>query len=93
MPKDHRLTDHKKKPKLIYKQVWNEESIAQLQSCLDDTDWSVFFMDSSVNSQAESITGYLQYCVDQSIPTITVKQYLIDESDWTAGRTRQDPFL
>ena len=71
LPKNHRLTDHTSRPKKITKQIWSAENISKLQNCLDDTEWSIFFQNPSVETQAEQITDYLQYCVDQTIHSQT----------------------
>ena len=87
LPYNHRLTDHRTKPRKITKQLWSDDNIKTLQSCLDDTDWSVFLQNPSVSVQTEEITDYLLYCIQQNIPSKTVNQH--HDKPWMNGKIRR----
>ena len=56
--------------------VWNEDSVARLQGCLDCTDWDVF-RDScdSLDELTDVVTSYVSFCVDTVIPVQKCKVY------------------
>ena len=55
-------------------QVWNEESINELNACFELTDWQMF-LDSSddVSSATEAISDYIAFCIQNIIPTKEIK--------------------
>ncbi|PIK33172.1 hypothetical protein BSL78_30013 [Apostichopus japonicus] len=66
----------RQKPAVITVQQWSQESLDQLQSTLDTTDWDMFIRSSSdIDELTDAITGYVNFCVDCSVPTKQVKVY------------------
>ena len=56
--------------------TWTKEAWETLQGCFECTDWSVF-IDSAgdVNTTADAVCDYINFCVDSVIPVRTVKIY------------------
>ena len=52
---------------------WSDEADAKLQDCLAMTDWNMF-RDSpdSIEEYATSFTGFINKCIDDVVPTVTV---------------------
>ncbi|PIK51595.1 hypothetical protein BSL78_11519 [Apostichopus japonicus] len=72
----HRPIVLRQKPAVITVQQWSQESLDQLQSTLDTTDWDMFIRSSSdIDELTDAITGYVNFCVDCSVPTKQVKVY------------------
>ena len=52
--------------------VWNNDSIMALQGCFDCTNWDIFKC-SDINEQVETISDYINFCVDTVIPIKNTK--------------------
>ena len=52
---------------------WSDEADAQLQDCFSSTDWNMF-RDSSdgIEEYTTSVTGFINKCIDDVVPTVTV---------------------
>ena len=52
---------------------WSDEADAKLQDCFAMTDWNMF-RDSpdSIEEYATSFTGFINKCIDDVVPTVTV---------------------
>ena len=57
-------------------QRWSEENEARLQGFVESTNWSIIKDSASdLNEYVESVMGYINFCVDSCIPTMTVQSY------------------
>ena len=57
-------------------QRWTEDAIQKLQGSLACTDWSVFIENcSDIHELVETVSYYINFCVETCIPTITVTVY------------------
>ncbi|KAG1967816.1 hypothetical protein F2P79_003022 [Pimephales promelas] len=75
--------------------VWQDETNETLSGCFLATDWDVFYQDNDIDRIAETITGYIQFCVDTVVPkkTITIypnnKDYITPEIKQLIRRKKQ----
>ena len=59
---------------------WTEAD-SMLQDCFENTDWNMFkdtsTQDSSIDidEYTTSVTGFIRKCVDDDVPTITIRKY------------------
>jgi hypothetical protein len=55
---------------------WSDEADAKLQYCFASTDWNMF-QDSSdgIEEYTTSVTGFINECIDDVVPTVTVHTY------------------
>ena len=62
------------KPVKVARQVWNETNTNKLLSCLDDTDWPVLLNspDADVNVATDTFIDYMNFCIEECIPTVNV---------------------
>ena len=48
---------------------WSDDAVEKLKGSLDCTDWDVFVDSSSdINQLTESVCGYIDFCVECTIP-------------------------
>lgn len=63
-----------RQPAVSYtKQIWSEESVETLKDCFDSTVWDVFCED--IDNLTSCVTDYINFCVDSTIPTKTVRVF------------------
>ena len=55
---------------------WSDEADAKIQDCFGSTDWKMF-RDSSdvIEEYITSVTGIINMCIDDVVPTVTVRTY------------------
>lgn len=53
---------------------WSEDSVETLKGCFLCTDWSIFH-DLELNEATETITDYINFCVDNVVPRKTVLHF------------------
>ena len=58
-------------------QLWTPEAKEALRGCMECTDWGVFSdaCDGDIDVFVESVTGYINFCVDSVIPVKVVRCY------------------
>ncbi|KAI4903482.1 hypothetical protein NFI96_006182 [Prochilodus magdalenae] len=56
---------------------WSEETSEVLQDCFETTDWTALYEPhgEDIDGLTECITDYINFCVDSTVPTRTVKCY------------------
>ncbi|KAI4885338.1 hypothetical protein NFI96_001847 [Prochilodus magdalenae] len=56
---------------------WSEETSEGLQDCFETTDWTALYEPhgKDIDGLTECITDYINFCVDSTVPTRTVKCY------------------
>ena len=55
---------------------WSGDAVEKLKGSLDCTDWDVFVNSSSdISELTESVCGYIDFCVECTIPQKTVKMF------------------
>ena len=55
---------------------WSDEADAKLQDCFSSTDWNKFWNSSDgIEEQTTSVTGFINKCIDDVVPTVTVRTY------------------
>ncbi|KAM9812661.1 uncharacterized protein ACBT44_011751 isoform 1-T1 [Syngnathus typhle] len=59
------------------RQIWSEESLETLQDCFETTMWDVFCEDygDDIDGLTSCVTDYINFCVDSTIPTKTVRVF------------------
>jgi hypothetical protein len=66
----------REKPRVITVQQWNTEGLDSLQASFDCTDWEVFITAcESMDELTETVSDYVDFCVQLSIATKEVKVY------------------
>ena len=60
---------------------WSDEADTKLQDCFASTDWNMF-RDSS--DGIEEYTGFINKCIDDIVPTVTVRTYPY-QKPWITG--------
>lgn len=63
------------KPEKHTIKLWTSEKSEELRGCFLSTDWDVFLNDADMDSATESITDYINFCIDAVIPSKTVRRY------------------
>ncbi|KAK0137741.1 hypothetical protein N1851_026045 [Merluccius polli] len=53
---------------------WSEDSTETLKGCFLCTDWSIFH-DLELNEATETVTDYINFCVDTIVPKKTIRHY------------------
>ena len=67
---------------------WSDDAVEKLIGSLDCTDWDVFVDSSSdINQLTESVCGYIDFCVECTIPQKTVK-YFPNNKPWITKRIK-----
>lgn len=64
---------------------WSDDADATLQNCFASTDWNMFW--DSLNGFEEdttSVTGFINKCIDDVVPTVTVHTYP-NQKPWITG--------
>jgi hypothetical protein len=62
------------KPQVRTAKCWNQDSIQQLQGCLECTDWEALTSDcADIHEQTDVVTSYIRFCEDSCIPTKQAK--------------------
>jgi hypothetical protein len=69
---------------------WSDEADAKLQDCFASTDWNMF-RDSldSIEDYTTSVTGLINKCIDDVVPTKTVHVYS-NQKPWITGNIRNE---
>ena len=67
------------KPKKLERQIWDNETIEELQTCFETTDWDIFLSNDNPDEMVESVTSYMNFCVQSTVKTKTVKSYANDK--------------
>ena len=62
------------KPTTFTRLVWSREACNNLIASLELTDWSVFH-DECLDTFVDSVVGYINFCVETTVPCKTVKIY------------------
>lgn len=62
----------REKPQTRAVKVWNNNRILSLQVCFDYTIWDVF-KNHDIDKQVETISDYINFCVDTVLPTKNTK--------------------
>ncbi len=62
-------------PALRTIQCWSDQSDAILQDCFDHVDWDMFQAVSDDDIEAYSDTGFFRKCIEDAVPTKTVRIY------------------
>ena len=66
----------RRKPRTITIQQWSGDALDHLQSTLETTDWNIFIESSrDIDELTESVTSYVNFCVDCSVPKKEIKVY------------------
>lgn len=57
--------------------IWSDSVYEALMDCFETTDWEVLCKshDEDIDSLTECITDYINFCVDNTVPTKKVKCY------------------
>lgn len=55
--------------------VWQDSSVEELKGCFLLTDWEVFFKDNDISTIAETLTGYIQFCIQSVLPQKDITIY------------------
>jgi hypothetical protein len=64
---------------------WYDEVDAKLQNCFANTDWNIFRHSSDgIEEFTTSVTGFINKCINDIIPTVTVCTYL-NQKPWITG--------
>ena len=61
------------KPVTVIKRIWSDDNMRMLLSCLDDTDWSELLSSEDINTVTDVFVEYLNFSIDECIPTRQVK--------------------
>jgi hypothetical protein len=69
---------------------WSDDADAKLHDCFACTDWNTF-QDSSggIEEDTTSVIGFINMCIDDVIPTVTVHTYP-NQKPWITGNIRTE---
>jgi hypothetical protein len=69
---------------------WSDDADAQLLDNFASTDWNMF-PDSSygIEEDTTSVTGFINKCMDDVVPTVTVRTYP-NQKPWITGKIRTE---
>ena len=63
---------------------------SELQECFASTDWNMFWDSSDgIGKHTTSVTGFINKCIDDVVPTVTVHTYPI-QKPWITGNIRTE---
>jgi hypothetical protein len=68
---------------------WSDEADPKLQDCFASTDWNVFWDSSGIEEYTTSVTGFINKCFDDVVPTVTVRTYP-NQKLWITGNIRTE---
>ena len=55
---------------------FNDHTISDLQACFEITDWDeIIHPGDGIDTQAEVLTDYLNFCIDEHVPKISLRKY------------------
>jgi hypothetical protein len=64
---------------------WSDDTDAMLQDCFASTDWTMFWGSSNgIEECTTSVTCFINNCVDDIVPTVTVHTYS-NQKPWITG--------
>ena len=64
---------------------WSDEADAKLQDCFALTDWNIFRdCSDGIEEYTTSVTGFINKCIEDVIPTVTVRTYQ-NQKPWNTG--------
>ena len=63
---------------------WSDDADAMLQDCFASTDWNMFWDSSNGIEYTTSVTGFFNKCIDDVVPTVTVRSYP-NQKPWITG--------
>ena len=66
---------------------WSDDADTKLQNCFASTDWNMF-QDSSDGIE-EYNTGFINKCINDVVPTVTVRTYP-NQKRWITGHIRTE---
>ena len=66
-------------------QKWSDEADAKLQDWFAITDWNMFWDSSDgIEEYTTSVTGFINRCMEDVVPTVTVRTYP-NQKSWITG--------
>ena len=69
---------------------WLDDADATLQDCFARTDWNMFQdLSNGIEEYTTSVTGFINKCIDDVVPTVTVRIYL-NKKAWITGSIRTE---
>ena len=72
------------------KKKWSDEADAKLQDSFAITDWNMFRVSSDcIEEYTTSVTGFINKCIEDVIPTVTVRTYP-NQKPWITGNIRTE---
>jgi hypothetical protein len=54
---------------------WSDDAVATLQDCFASTNWNMFWDSSNYNEEYTGFPGFINKCIDDVIPTVTISTY------------------
>ena len=66
---------------------WSDDADAKLQDCFASTDWNMFRDSSNGIEYTTSVISFINKCIDDVIPTVTVRTYP-NQKPWITGKIR-----
>ena len=79
----------REKPRIITVQQWNNVTIDHLRAELDCSDWDMFVKASAdVHELTQTISDYISFCVENTIPTKQVKVFP-NNKPWITKRVKE----
>jgi hypothetical protein len=66
---------------------WSDEADAKLQNCFASTDCNMFWESYDGIEEYTTVTGFINKCLDDVVPTVTVCTYP-NQKPWTTGNIR-----
>ena len=68
----------------------SDDADAKLQDCFSSTEWNMFWDSSNgIEEYTTSVTGFISKCIDDIIPTVTVRTYP-NQKPWITGNIRTE---
>jgi hypothetical protein len=69
---------------------WTDDADAKLQDCFASTDSNMFRDSSSgIEEYTTSVTGFINKCIDDIVPTVTLRTYP-NQKPWITGNIRTE---
>ena len=63
---------------------WSDDADAKLHDCFARTDWNMFREYSNGIEEYTTVTGFINKCIDDDVPTVTVRTYP-NQKPWITG--------
>ena len=71
-------------------QKWSDNTDDDLQDGFVNTDWNMFWNSSDGIEYTTSVTGFINKCINDVVPTVTIRVYTPTRDQWITSNIRTE---